>query len=259
VELEESRAALEAEGIAVAAITYDSQETVTRFAERFGIGYPLLSDAQSSAIRSFGILNADMPEGNMFHGIPYPGSYLLAPDGTVKEKHFLADYQTRSSAGAILATTFGTSSGPAVELSLGNVSARVALSDAQVVPGRQLAVTVDLVIAPGWHLYGEPLPDNYVPTRIAFDPDLPSAQSLEFPRPDSVHFDLLGETLPVYAGSVRATGTLLIKSRVKPGRHALKGELRYQECSQESCGVPQTIRFEIPVEVLDQAPPIESP
>ncbi len=258
MELEQFRDALEAEGIRIAVVTYDSQEILRRFAERFSIGYPLLSDAESRVIRDFGILNRDMPEGNQFHGIPYPGNFLLSADGIVQAKYFLPDYQTRPSASEVLAKTFDTSHGPAVEVPLDEVVARIALSDSQVVPGRQLGVTVDLSIAPGWHLYGEPLPDNYVPTRIAFDAELAADQSLELPQPDRVRFELLGETLPVYSGSVRGIGTLLIRSRLRPGRYAVKGQLQYQACQDESCGAPQTVPFEIPIEVADQAPAIES-
>jgi len=258
VELERFREALEAEGLRLAAVTYDSQETVARFAERFSLGYPLLADTESALIRGFGILNTDMPEGNDFHGIPYPGNYLLSTDGRVKAKYFLPDYQTRPSAGELLATTFGRSSGPAVELPLADVTARIALSDGQVLPGRQLGVIVDLCIAPGWHLYGEPLPENYVATRVTFDSDLVAEQSLEFPRPERVRFEALEETLPVYTEEFRASGQLLIRSRLKPGPYQLKGELRYQACSQESCRVPQTAGFEVSVEVIDQAPPLDA-
>ena len=38
----------------------------------------------------------------------------------------------------------------------------------------------------------------------------------------------------------------------------MKGELQYQACQDESCGAPQTVPFEIPIEVVDQTPAIES-
>jgi hypothetical protein len=257
VELEQHRAALEAKGIEVAAVTYDSRETLSRFGKQFSIGYPLLSDRQSEVIRSFGILNTDMPEGSLFHGIPYPGNFLLGPDGRVLAKYFLPDYQTRSSASEILVRSFGTIDGPAVELRHEEVLARVALSDLQVVPGRQLGVTIDLSISEGWHLYGDPLPDGYQPIRVVFDEDLAADQSLELPSPEPLRFELLGETLPVHSGTLRGTGTLLVRSRLRPGSYAVKGELRYQACQEQSCGLPQAIRFEIPIEVIDQAPAIE--
>jgi hypothetical protein len=257
VELEQHREALEAKGIKVAAVTYDSREILGRFAAQFSIGYPLLSDAESDVIRGFGILNDDMPEGSLFHGIPYPGNFLLGPDGRVLAKYFLPDYQTRPSASEILARSFGTSGGPDVELRGDEVVARITLSDSQAVPGRQLGVTLDLSISDGWHLYGDPLPDAYQPLRIDFDDDLAADQSLELPSPEPLRFELLGETLPVHSGQLRGTGTLLVRSRLRPGSLAVKGELRYQACQEESCGVPQAIRFEIPIEVIDQAPAIE--
>ena len=73
-------------GLGVAAVSYDSNATLKRFADAHQITYPLLSDPGSGVIRKFGILNTNIPEGNMFYGIPFPGDYLLAADGTVKDK-----------------------------------------------------------------------------------------------------------------------------------------------------------------------------
>ena len=69
-----------------------------RFADAHHITYPLLSDRGSAVIQKFGIFNSNIPEGNMFYGVPFPGDFVLAADGTVTDKHFLPNYQTRPTA-----------------------------------------------------------------------------------------------------------------------------------------------------------------
>jgi len=104
-------------------------------------------------------------------------------------------------------------------------------------------------IPPGWHLYGQPLPENFVATSVSFDSDAVSAQSFDFPKATPVEFKSLGETLPVYTGTVRAVGSILIKSGLKPGDYKLKGVLRFQECSDQICKLPQKIAFEVPMTI----------
>ena len=64
MELQERLGELRAQGLGVAAISYDSQEVLAAFAERKGVAdVPLLSDDDSSAIRAFGIYNHVAEEG----------------------------------------------------------------------------------------------------------------------------------------------------------------------------------------------------
>jgi peroxiredoxin len=57
----------------------------------------MLSDRGSVVISKYGILNTNIPEGHLFHGVPFPGDYLIGADGKVRDKQFLPDYQTRPS------------------------------------------------------------------------------------------------------------------------------------------------------------------
>src|SRR5439155_18978395 len=128
-------------------------------ADGYQITYPLLSDQGSTVIRKFGIFNDNIPEGNMFHGIPFPGDYILAADGTVLSKHFLANYQTRPSASGVLLSDFDViGKNGAVTVGAEDLKATVTLSSEVTAPGQQLGVAIDMKIAPGWHIYGEPLP-----------------------------------------------------------------------------------------------------
>ena len=242
-------------GLGVASISYDSEATLKRFADAHHIVYPLLSDQGSAVIRKYGILNENMPAGNMFYGIPFPGDYVLAPDGTVKDKHFLANYEVRPTASGILLTDFNVVSGKAsATVSAEDVQAKIALSSDKTAPGHELGVAVDIAIAPGWHIYGQPLPENYVATNITFGSDIVAKQTLDLPPAVPLEFKALGETLPVYEGSFRATGTILISSRLKPGDYKLGGTLKFQECNDTICKIPQEVAFEIPIKVEGMVP-----
>lgn len=211
----------------------------------------MLSDHGSVVIRKFGILNANVPpDVTRFYGIPFPGQYLLAADGTVKDKVFLADYQERPTASQVLLTDFDTSVGNnSVVIKADDVTAKVVLSDARSFSGQQLGLAVDFDVAPGWHIYGNPVPQEYTPTSVKLDDDLVSAQSLNFPKPTPVKFELLGETLPVYQGAFKAAGIVRLKQKLSPGDHKLAGTVSFQECNDSLCKIPQTVRFEIPIKI----------
>ena len=139
----------------------------------------------------------------------------------------------------------------------GEVKARIALSDARAFSGQRVDVTVDFDIAPGWHVYGKPLPEEYTPTAVIFDKDLVSKQNLDFPKPAPVKFELLSATLPVYQGRFKAVGNLLLRRTLLPGTRRLGGTLSFQECNDNLCKMPQQVRFEIPLTI--DSPPRSTP
>jgi hypothetical protein len=255
VELEQSRRSFEERGVKVAVITYDSEEILGRFAEAQHLGYPCLSDQGSVVIKAFGILNTNVPEGNKFHGIPFPTDYLIGPDGIIRAKYFLPDYQTRVASSTILLDQFGVTGAKSVAVTADDLRVVIAPTADHSVPGQELGVAADFSLAAGWHVYGQPLPSNYTPTAIEFDSDVVVSQTFEFPTPEKVNFEALGETLPVYKGDFRAQGKILVRSGLKPGEYQLKGKLKFQECSKDICKIPQSIAFEIPMRIEAMAPP----
>jgi DsbC/DsbD-like thiol-disulfide interchange protein len=134
-----------------------------------------------------------------------------------------------------------------VSVESAEVKARIALSEARVLGGKPVGVVVDFEVAPGWHVYGEPLPEGYAATRVIFDNDLLSGQRLNFPKPTPVKFELLGDTLPVYQGHFRASGNIHVRQKLAPGEHRLEGTVKFQECNDNLCKMPQEVRFKIPL------------
>lgn len=223
---------------------------LARFGRAYQITYPLLSDKGSVVIRKFGILNTNVPTDVMFYGIPFPGDYLINPDGTVREKLFLPDYQERPTASQVVLTDSGSPiDANGATVTADDVEAKIMLSGARAYSGNELGVAIDFTVGPGWHIYGQPLPEGYTPTSVKFDDALISAQQITFPKPMPVKFELLGETLPVYQGNFKAMGTLRLKQKLPPGDHALGGTLEFQECNDSLCKMPSKARFEIPIKI----------
>jgi hypothetical protein len=206
----------------------------------------------------------------MMYGIPFPGDYLLAPDGTVRDKRFLPNYEYRPSATAIaLRNAGGGAAANAVEIDAGAFSATVTLSADRCFPGQELATALRIRLKPGWHIYGTPLPANYRPTELIFASPIVGEQSIELPAAKPMLLKALGETLPVYEGEVRAIGRLGIKwsppmpakfmepfgKTMPPGPYKIAGTLRFQACSDTVCEAPQEIKFELPLELEAGVPP----
>jgi hypothetical protein len=262
---------LKALGFNAASITYDSQEILCNFGNAYKIEYPLLSDSGSKVIRAFGILNTNVPEDHkMMYGMPWPGDFVLAPDHSVVDKLFLRNYEHRPSASTVVMRNAGAESATnSAVITTDVLSATVALSTDRCFPGQEIATSVSIRITPGWHLYGQPLPDHYRATQIAFSGPLVGDQSLELPPARPLLLEALGETLPVYAGEIRAVGKLGIKwsppgpakfleaigARIEPGDYKIPGELRFQACSDTVCEPPQAIKFELPLHIEAGVPP----
>jgi hypothetical protein len=225
-----------------------------RFSDAYHISYPMLSDKGSVVIREFGILNTNVPQDvTRFYGIPFPGQYLIAPDGTVKDKLFLPDYQERPTSSEVLLKEFGVG-GNSIAVKAEDVSAKVTVSDVQSYSGHRLGVIVAFDVAPGWHIYGAPLPPEYTVTQVKFSSDLVQAQLLTFPPPTPLKFEALGQTFPVYHGSFQAVGDLLLKQQLTPGDYKLAGTIEFQECNDTECKIPQSVPFALPLKIDPMVP-----
>jgi AhpC/TSA family/Disulphide bond corrector protein DsbC len=255
---------LKAQGINAASITYDSLEVLQCFARANEIEYPMLSDAGSKVIRAFGILNTNIPDDHpMLYGIPFPGDYLVGQDGTVRDKVFLPSYEHRPSATQISMRRGTHARSNSVQIQTDVLEVIVSLSADKCFPGQELGVALEVKLEPGWHIYGQPLPHNYQPTVLAFEGPLIGEYSLDMPAAKPVLLEALGETLPVYEGTIRAQGRLGIKwsppipakfleslgAPIEPGLHHIEGSFRFQACSDRECKAPEAIRFQLPVTI----------
>jgi hypothetical protein len=245
VELEQSRELLEKNGVKIAAISYDSQEILSAFAQQYSIGYPLLSDQNSEVIRLFGIFNFNMAPELRAYGVPHPVEYLISPDGVVMKKYFVPNYQHRVSASAVALREFnaGSSDGPLVAIESGAMRVQIGLPTRKAFAGQEVGFFARFTLQAGWHVYGSPLPGGYTALAIEFDSQAVMQQESRLPEPQIVEFPLLRERLPVYSGSFEIKGRLLLAFPLPEGEFILQGHLRFQQCSEDMCEPPQRIPF----------------
>ena len=92
--MQENLKEIESTGGRVVAISYDSEETLERYARSGNIRFPLLSDKGSKTIDAYGIRNKEA-SGSKIDGVPYPGTFIIDKKGNIRSKLFLEGYRDR--------------------------------------------------------------------------------------------------------------------------------------------------------------------
>lgn len=254
-------------GVKLYAVSYDEPAALAAFAEANQIPFPLLSDADSAVIRRYGILNTLVREDEVpFHGIPFPGTYVVDEDGIVVEKFFPRHLANRESADSVLESALG-------ELLMGEEEPRATGGDGDVrvtaflhggggalKSGVLRRVVVRFELPEGMHIYGEPVPEGMVPTTVTVrgpeglvvrDPILPPTAALTLEE--------LGVELRVWSGTVEIAVPVFANSHLidlfgkLPEAVRLDVEVRYQACTDRACLIPrsETLSLQVPFARLD--------
>ena len=92
---------IEATGGKIVGVSYDSQETLMKFARKSNITYPLVSDPSSKTIKAYSILNKEAA-GSRIDGVPYPGTFVIDSKGIIRSKIFLEGYRNRHGIDALI-------------------------------------------------------------------------------------------------------------------------------------------------------------
>ena len=93
--LEEAAANLEAAGLKIATITYDSVETLKLVEEDLGLTFALLHDEEIKHVNAFNIRNRDYNPGDFAYGVPQPGIMLVSPQGVILAKFAEENFRVR--------------------------------------------------------------------------------------------------------------------------------------------------------------------
>ncbi len=268
MELRERFEELQAEGLGVAAISYDSEEVLTAFAERHGItDVPLLSDDDSAAIRAFGIYNHVAEEGlgpnaedpqvkadvlryvavfgalPIAVGTPFPGTFVVDRQGRVTARFFEEFYRERNTAANImlkLGTPISGIAGSSGETAHLEISA--SQSDPAITVGSRFHLALDITPKPGMHVYAPGAGDAGYRV-IGLTLDVPSFLRLlptDYPGSEIYYFQPLDERVPVYQEPFRLVQEVVVEGdRESSAKLAeidaltLTGRLDYQACDDE--------------------------
>jgi len=263
VELQSNLEKVRAQGLGVAAISYDSVAVLKSFTERRGITFPLLSDPESKNIRDFGILNDQVQEGSTQYGIPYPGTYLVDRDGRVTAKYFEDDFTQRYTSGDILVSRFGERAGAAQTSAEGkHLRVSASASNARVRSGQRISLVLEVELPPRMHVYAPGVSSDYIPVEWSMK-ESPAiiVRPAAYPAARMLRLEAIGETVPVYQGAFRLVRdvTPARDAALRPlldadGKLTIEGALRYQACDDKVCYPPETVpvRWTLQVEAHDR-------
>jgi peroxiredoxin len=261
IELQGRIAALKAQGLGVALITYDSPAILADFARRRGITFPLLSDPGSPTIRAYGILNTTAAAGTRDYGIPFPGTFLLDRRGAVTSRFFEEAYQERNTVSTIL-IALGNAETPrsARRIQTDHLDITTYLSDHVVAPGSLFSVVFDITPEPGIHVYA-PGAQDYRVVNVRLDPNpVLTLRPVQYPASETYHFKPLNERVPVFQKPFRLVQHVSVTAArerreelARVSSVTIRGTLEYQACDDRLCFPPRSIpvSYEVALRQLD--------
>jgi hypothetical protein len=251
----------EANGVKLYAVSYDDQDALAAYAKARGIGFPLLSDPDSSVIRQYGILNTLIDERDApFYGIPNPGTFVVDEAGVIVEKFFPRHIALRESADSVLDSALGELlMGDAASESAGDEDVRVEVflhgGGGDLKSGPMRRVIVRFTLREGLHIYGEPVPDGMVSTQVRVaGPEGLHFEEVILPPTELLTLPGLDDPLHVWSGQVDLAIPLYANSDLfsaseegTPSEIELDVSVRYQACDDRTCLIPRTERFTLRV------------
>jgi hypothetical protein len=123
-------------------------------------------------------------------------------------------------------------------------------------PGKSATLSMSFRINSGFHINSnKPTQEILIPTTVKLGP--PSEMlvgKLQYPAGEQMALPFMPEEkLSVYSGTFKVTGVLKATNAVSPGSYRVRGELRYQACSDRQCFPPHTQGFAFDVKVVRRA------
>ena len=249
MELQSRYVDIQAQGLGLVVITYDSLETLRTFSEARGIRFPILSDEGSAVIKEYDLLNREQQPERFTYGIPYPGTFILNTERRGTARFFEQAYQERFTVSSIMVALGDPVNGTdrdGAHLTTDHLEALVYATDGTVAPGNRFSLVVDVtpkgnmyVYAPGGHTY------QVISLRID-TPDFIRAHDVTYPEPQIYHFEPLDERVEVYEQPFTLVQEVTILMSREIGVLAaepnatltIEGALEYQACDDAICYTP---------------------
>ena len=205
-------------------------------------------------IRELDILNTHIPEDHELFGVPYPGSYMIGKHGRVFDKSFFAEHGTRESVNDMLQESFRVEDlerGEVQVVTTPHLTARAYFASPTIRARQVTVLTVEISLTDGMHVNGRSLPAGYISVELSLeDSENLLLERVDYPEPEEMYLEPLGERLPVYSGELVIKAHCIGVRREQSGE--LKGavKLRYQACDERQCYLPQVVTFPIHLQYL---------
>ena len=201
----------------------------------------------------------------MLFGIPFPGVFVTDESGRIKAKFFHDTYKKRDSPEILIDAALGkvTLDEDSLQVESGDsdikITAAVRGGKGSIRQGVIRHLVVRFELGEGLHIYGEPVPEGMVATKIniegppgltAMDPILPPTEKLNIAGADlEVWSGTVDLVVPFYAKGELASETRPLDMKEAP----IEVKIRYQACTEDECLLPktETLSFSLPLDVID--------
>lgn len=244
-------------------MSYDPVATLARFAHEHGVTFPLLSDEDSQVIARLGLLNehieamqayVNRPVETKHAGLPYPGTFILDNHGIVTDKQFEVAHRVRPSGLSLLEDLGG---GDLIDHQVSDeadadgirVAAWLGSAHYREMQIQRLHVIID--IPDDLHVYGEPIPDGYIPLSFALGPvgSVKSVDEPALPAPRPYQIEGLNEQFLVHSGRLEVTLPFWVEAQVTAVDVTLT--VRFQSCTDTVCNPPVQLTLHLPQTAKD--------
>lgn len=241
--------------VAVYAVSYDPVQTLAGFAAEHGITYPLLSDVGSVVIERLGLLNTEIEADQRFwgfgyaerhHRLPFPGTFVLAEDGTVERKHFDRTYRNRATGDLLVGRATDAAGELSVSEAAGGIRVTADVARQSFFPSQIAEIRVRLEIADGLHAYVPPIGSGYQALIVGVEaPEGFHWESPAMPAGVPYRVDGIDEDFLVVSGTVDLAIPFHVDEAAGDVTPAVV--VSYQTCTASLCHPPATVRLELPL------------
>ena len=254
---------LKRQGLGLVAISYDPPEILRAFSASRGITFPLIADAGSAIIKSYGRLNTTIAPGDRTYGVPFPGTLVVDANGIVRTRAFEEAYQERMTSANLLVQQGKSPFGPSTTTDTPHLTLVSAASDERVSPGSRVSLIFDITPRRGIHVYA-PGKHTYQVVRITIDPQpWLRVRPITYPPSEIYHFEPLDERVEVYQKPFRLLQDVTILATPEAQKQlagqtslTLTGKLDYQACDDKVCYAPRSVpvKWTFALQPLDRKP-----
>lgn len=241
-------------------MSYDSQDTVSRFATLRDITFPLLADEWGPTIKELGLTDPNMRKHHAryatrplsyYRGVALPGVFVLDEDGVITDKRFHENRMERDAPATLLEEALNIAAPPpgAPQEAISDVvSARAYMDSTSYQRWQRHQLTVELEIEDGWHVYAPGTEPPYHALRLDVDgPDGVTAETPQWPQAIAHSLQGLDEEHMVHTGAIRLPVPITFGVLRGTGPIDLSVTVRFQACSSVDCLPPDSIAFDFTV------------
>jgi len=132
-------------------------------------------------------------------------------------------------------------------------------SHERIHPEDAFQVAIAVKIKSGFHINSHQPTDKFlIPTVAKLDKRKDIVFSpMSYPLPEQKSFSFCSTKTPVYGGDISIFSQGQLSKDISPGDIRVTGMLAYQACDDQSCFLPRSVKFEIPLRVVQATEPIK--